>query len=82
MLGGPSRGRSDGQANPRHTAAVDEQRRQRMCTGKKRFKDEAAAQQALHTMNPWGTDDAVPAQLRTYRCEYCGRWHFTSQPPR
>ena len=54
-----------------------------MCTGKKRFKDEAAALQALHALDPWGRgDDGDLTQLRTYRCEYCGRWHFTSQPPR
>lgn len=53
-----------------------------MCTGKRRFKDEAAALQALHVMDPWGRGDEGTARLRPYRCEYCGRWHLTSQPPR
>jgi hypothetical protein len=58
-------------------------RRARMCTGKKRFKDEAAAMQALHVMDPWGRDDEGDAAgLRVYRCDYCHRWHLTSQPPR
>lgn len=51
-----------------------------MCTGKKRFKDEAAATRALHVLDPWGRDS--DAGLRVYRCDYCGRWHFTSQPAR
>ena len=53
-----------------------------MCTGKKRFKDEAAARAALHAIAPWGRSDDGSLELRTYRCDYCQRWHFTSQPPR
>lgn len=50
-----------------------------MCTGKKRFKDEAAALAALHAIAPWGRPDEGGPELRAYRCDYCQRWHFTSQ---
>ena len=59
---------------------VDDDRRRRMCTGKKRFKDEASATRALHALDPWGRE--IGGALRVYRCDYCGRWHFTSQPAR
>jgi hypothetical protein len=61
---------------------MEDERRRRMCTGKKRFKDEAAARAALHAIAPWGRPDGGSPELRTYRCDYCQRWHFTSQPPR
>jgi hypothetical protein len=59
---------------------VDDDRRRRMCTGKKKFKDEAAATFALHNLAHGDDDGRGP--VRVYRCEYCGRWHLTSQPAR
>jgi len=53
-----------------------------MCTGKRRFKDEAAAHEALVVMDPWGREDEGAPPLRAYRCDYCRRWHLTSQPTR
>lgn len=54
------------------------ERRRRMCAGKKRYKDEAAARFALdHVVEP-----SDGGSLRVYRCEYCSRWHLTSQPSR
>jgi hypothetical protein len=51
-----------------------------MCTGKARHKDEAAAEQAARR-SEWAEDrDGAP--LRSYRCDYCGRWHLTSRAPR
>ena len=58
----------------------DDERRRRMCTGKVRHKDEAAAEAAIHR-SEWA-EDATGAPLRAYRCEYCGRWHLTSRAPR
>lgn len=46
-----------------------------MCVGKKRYKDQAAAQLVINNLE-WGGETEG---LRTYRCEYCGRWHLTSQ---
>lgn len=52
-----------------------------MCTGKKRYRDEAAALAALHGVVLW--DEAAQGkELRAYRCDYCERWHLTSQPRR
>lgn len=50
-----------------------------MCTGKTRYKDEAAATAALHAIAPWGEADSG-AVLRVYRCDFCDRWHLTSRP--
>ena len=62
-------------------AAPDADRRRRMCTGKKRYRDEQAAMAALHGVVAW--DEAAPdKELRAYRCDYCERWHLTSQPRR
>lgn len=58
---------------------MEDERRRRMCTGKKRFKDEAAALAALHAIAPWGRPEEGGPELRAYRCDYCQRWHFTSQ---
>lgn len=57
----------------------DDERRRRMCTGKTRYRDEAAATAALRAIAPWGEADSGAA-LRAYRCDYCGRWHLTSRP--
>ncbi len=56
-----------------------EDRRRRMCEGKTRYKDEAAADLAIRNIE-WA--EGKQGMLRTYRCEYCGRWHLTSQVDR
>jgi hypothetical protein len=44
-------------------------------SGKRMYPNEAEAQStAAHRMSERGT-----AQLRTYRCLYCGAWHLTSK---
>ena len=60
---------------------MDAERRRRMCTGKKRFKDEAAATFALHNLMHVD-EDGRGGPVRVYRCEYCERWHLTSQQAR
>ena len=52
-----------------------------MCTGKERHKDQAAAEQAMRRAEWSGERGSAPV-LRTYRCDYCDRWHLTSQSPR
>ncbi len=65
---------------PGQTRGVDDDRRRRMCDGKARYKDQAAADLAARNIE-WGEDrGGIP--LRTYSCDYCGRWHLTSQPRR
>ena len=49
-----------------------------MCVGKTRYKDQAAAERAVQHVE-W---DQGTTGLRTYQCEYCGRWHLTSKTPR
>lgn len=53
---------------------ADDERRRRMCTGKTRFRDQSAADLAVRNA-AWGEG----TRLRSYRCEYCDRWHLTSQ---
>lgn len=66
---------------PGTLSAMDsEERHRRMCGGKTRYKDEAAAELAI-VRSEWARD-GEGSPLRTYRCDYCGRWHLTSQPPR
>jgi hypothetical protein len=44
-------------------------------SGKRMYANQAEAQAtAAHRMAEQGT-----AQLRTYRCLYCGAWHLTSK---
>ena len=44
-------------------------------SGKRMYANEAEAKAtAAHRMSEQGT-----AQLRTYRCLYCGAWHLTSK---
>lgn len=50
-----------------------------MCEGKTRYKDEAAADLAISNIE-W--DEGKQGMLRTYRCDYCSRWHLTSQVDR
>jgi hypothetical protein len=50
-----------------------------MCGGKTRYKDQAAAAFAIENME-W--DQPIQGSLRAYRCEYCDRWHLTSQVQR
>lgn len=59
----------------------DDERRRRMCTGKERHKDQAAAEQAMRR-NEWNRDGGSAPTLRAYRCDYCDRWHLTSQDRR
>ena len=46
-------------------------------SGKRMYSNEREANAtAAHRM----TDgDSAPAQLRTYKCLYCGAWHLTSK---
>ena len=59
----------------------DDERRRRMCTGKERHKDQAAAEQAMRR-SEWNHEVGEAPALRTYRCDYCDRWHLTSQDHR
>jgi hypothetical protein len=54
-------------------------RQRRMCGSKKRFKDQAAADRAVRLIE---LEAGQSGALRSYRCEYCGRWHLTSQVDR
>ena len=48
-------------------------------SGKRMYPNELEANAtAKHRM---GDRDATPAQLRTYKCLYCGSWHLTSKGP-
>ena len=50
----------------------------RICstTGKRMYATEAEAKAtAAHQMSK----ETAPAQLRTYKCLYCGAWHLTSK---
>lgn len=51
-----------------------------MCTGKTRHKDQAAADVAARRIE-WA-EDRSEAPLRSYRCDYCGRWHLTGRASR
>ena len=45
-------------------------------SGKRMYASEAEAKAtAAHQMSK----ETAPAQLRTYRCLYCGAWHLTSK---
>jgi len=45
-------------------------------TGKRMYANEAVAKAAAtHQMSK----ESAPAQLRTYKCLYCGAWHLTSK---
>ncbi|HEY9559070.1 MAG TPA: hypothetical protein VIR58_20205 [Acidimicrobiales bacterium] len=60
---------------------MDDERRRRMCGAKKRYKDEAAARFAIeYLVEPEPRRGG--SELRAYRCEYCDRWHLTSQTTR
>jgi hypothetical protein len=46
-------------------------------SGKRMYTSERAANStAAHLMT---SKDSAPAQLRTYKCLYCGAWHLTSK---
>jgi hypothetical protein len=46
-------------------------------SGKRMYATQGEANStAAHRM---GDRDAAPAQLRTYKCLYCGSWHLTSK---
>jgi hypothetical protein len=48
-------------------------------SGKRMYADESEANStAAHRMS----EERGPAQLSTYKCEYCGAWHLTSKKPR
>ena len=58
----------DAKPDPPKTCAV---------SGKRMYATQSEANStAAHRMND---RDAVPAQLRTYKCLYCGAWHLTSK---
>ena len=59
------------------TGAVDREQPQTCATsGKRMYPSEAEAKAtAAHQMSK----EAAPAQLRTYKCLYCGAWHLTSK---
>ena len=59
------------------TSAV-ERDQPRICSvsGKRMYASEAEAKAtAAHQMSK----ETAPAQLRTYKCLYCGAWHLTSK---
>ena len=59
------------------TSAVDRDQPQ-ICptSGKRMYANEVEAKAtAAHQMSK----ESAPAQLRTYRCLYCGAWHLTSK---
>ena len=46
-------------------------------SGKRKYTDEREAKAtAAHRM---AEKETGPAQLRTYKCLYCGAWHLTSK---
>ena len=46
-------------------------------SGKQMHSSERDAKAAVkHRMN---TQEFAPANLRTYKCQYCGAWHLTSK---
>ena len=46
-------------------------------SGKRMYADEREAKAtAAHRM---ANKETAPAQLRTYKCLYCGAWHLTSK---
>jgi hypothetical protein len=48
-------------------------------SGKRMYADEAEANStAAHRMS----EERGPAQLSTYKCQYCGAWHLTSKKAR
>lgn len=64
-------------------------RRHKGCprTGKTRFRDEAAARQALARTRKRVTftarpDDGSHPAARVYPCPFCRGWHLTSRPER
>jgi hypothetical protein len=59
----------------------DRERRERMCTGKRRYRDEIAAMLALGRIGDRGRDRGA-SPVRQYRCPYCHGWHLTSQSSR
>jgi hypothetical protein len=58
----------DARKDPPKTCAV---------SGKRMYSNERDAKAtAAHRMND---KESAPAQLRTYKCIYCGSWHLTSK---
>jgi hypothetical protein len=58
---------------------ADKQEQPRICSvsGKRMYANEREAHAtAAHRM---AENNARPAQLRTYKCPYCGAWHLTSK---
>jgi hypothetical protein len=59
-------------------SAPSERDEPRICAtaGKRMYASEAEAKAtAAHQMSK----ESAPAQLRIYRCLYCGSWHLTSK---
>lgn len=52
--------------------------RRKACTGKHRYGTELEARRAIHALR---RDKPVGGQLTTYRCPFCGGYHF-GHPPR
>jgi hypothetical protein len=45
-------------------------------TGKRRYRDQAEATNAIHLFQNWSQRTVVP--VRTYACDRCQGWHTTS----
>ena len=49
-------------------------------TGKKQYHSDDEAKEALTRIRQDVVDVREKTPLRSYRCEFCHRWHLTSQP--
>jgi hypothetical protein len=47
--------------------------RARSCTGKKKYRSELEAMDALDIQKEYGAD---VRDVRPYRCGFCGKWHL------
>ena len=51
-------------------------------TGKKQFRDEIAAKLAMAVTVHSDRSTRNTAEKRAYSCNFCRKWHLTSQPKR
>jgi hypothetical protein len=49
-----------------------------MCEGKRRYRSRGEALRVRNRRQRCG----ATKQLRAYQCDFCHRWHLTSQKPR